>query len=108
MKTQNQLTNNFFEVYFIIHEKDDNAVLLNGAYMINNKKYFTDIPVDFLKFSHMCEKSIGLDKSKSIWNRLFNNNDLVAEVSPIKHMNSNMFFNSEDLGIYNKYNLKIA
>ena len=73
-----------------------------------NKKYFTDIPVDFLKFSHMCEKSIGLDKSKSIWNRLFNNNDLVAEVSPKKHMNSPMFFNPEDLGIHNKYNLKIA
>jgi hypothetical protein len=108
MKIQDQLFNNFFEVHFIIHEKEDNAVLLNGAYMINNKKYFTDIPVDFLKFSHMCEKLIGLDKSKSIWDRLFNNNDLVAEVSPKKHMNFSMFLNSEDLGISNKYNLKIA
>ena len=48
MKIQDQLTNNFFEVHYIIHEKEDNAVLLNGAYIINNKKYFTDIPLDFL------------------------------------------------------------
>jgi hypothetical protein len=108
MESQNQLTNNLFEVYFIIHEKEDNAVLLNGAYMINNKKFFTDIPVDFLKFSHLCEKVIGIEKSKSIWNRLFNNNDLVAEVSPKKHMNLSMLFQSEDLGINSKYNLKIA
>ena len=108
MKNQDRLDNNFFEVHFIIHEKEDNAVLLNGAYVIDSKKYFTDIPVDFLKFSHLCEKSIGHEKSKLIWTRLFNNNDFVAEVSPQKHMNMSMFFNPEELGINSKYKLKIA
>ena len=108
MKIQDQLTNNFFEVHYIIHEKEDNAVLLNGAYIINNKKYFTDIPLDFLKFSTLCEKIMGHEKSKSIWRRLFNNNDIVAEVSPKKHMNSPMFLKPEDLGINSNYNLKTA
>lgn len=108
MKIQHQTFHNLFEVYFIIHEKQDNSVLLNGAYWINNKKYYTDIPLDFLKFSHLCEKIIGLDKSKSIWKRLFNNNDLVAEVSPVKHLNLPIYMNPEDLGINTNYKLKSA
>ena len=108
MKIQHQTFHNLFEVHFIIHEKQDNSVLLNGAYWINNKKYYTDIPLDFLKFSHLCEKIIGLDKSKSIWKRLFNNNDLVAEVSPVKHLNLPIYMNPEDLGINTNYKLKSA
>tara|TARA_B100001287_G_C22198627_1_gene306904 strand:- start:98 stop:424 length:327 start_codon:yes stop_codon:yes gene_type:complete len=108
MRIQDHTLNNLFEVHFIIHEKQDNSVLLNGTFLINNKKYYTDIPLDFLKFSRLCEKLIGLDKSKSIWKRLFNNNDLVAEVSPKKHLNLSMLIKPEDLDINTNYKLKIA
>ena len=108
MKIQDTLSDSFFEVYYIIYEKDDSAILLNGAYVINNKKYYTDIPLEPLKFSHLCERSIGMNKTNLIWNRLMNNNDLVAEVSPLKHVNELLSFRSIDIGLDQKYTLKSA
>ena len=50
MTTENIL-NTLFKVNYIIYEKNDNAVLLDGVAYIDNKTYFTSIPLDIVRFT---------------------------------------------------------
>ena len=49
-KTNPKIT---FQVNYIIYEKNDTAILLDGAVTINNKNYYTSIPIDLVRFSHL-------------------------------------------------------
>ena len=49
-----------FQVNYIIYEKNDTAILLDGAVKIDDKNYYTSIPLDLVRFSHLCEKTISL------------------------------------------------
>ena len=50
----------------IIYEKNDTAILLDGAFYINDKAYFTSIPLNLVRFSYLCEKTIGFKKTNII------------------------------------------
>ena len=52
MTTKNDLKN-LFKVNYIIYEKNDSAVLLDGVAQINNKSYYTSIPLDIVRFTYL-------------------------------------------------------
>jgi|TARA_B100000965_G_C19550908_1_gene739955 hypothetical protein len=108
MTTENDLKT-LFKVNYIIYEKNDNAVLLDGVVHINNKSYYTSIPLDIVRFTHMCEQIIGLKKTNLIWSLLIKNNDQVSEIMPNDYLGHHMIFSDNSLFI-NSYlfNLKTA
>ena len=59
---KNHYKNNTFHVNYVIYEKNDTAILLDGVVTKNHKQYFTAIPIDPVNFSYLCEKAIGFEK----------------------------------------------
>ena len=105
MKTEND-SKNLFKVNYIIYEKNDTAVLLAGVAYINNKPYYTSIPLDIVRFTHMCEQIIGLKKTQLMWSLLLKNNDQVSEIIPNDHMGHHMVF-SENSSFIKSYLFKL-
>jgi hypothetical protein len=95
MKT-NHYTNNTFHVNYVIYEKNDTAILLDGIVTKNNKQYYTSIPIEPMKFSFLCEKTIGYEKTDWMWSRLFKNQDLVTELVPKNHLGTELSFSSKE------------
>ncbi len=92
-KTTSKIT---FQVNYIIYEKNDTAILLDGAVRINNKNYYTSIPLDLVRFSHLCEKTIGFQKTNSLWNRLTVENDQVCEIVPKNYLGEDLIFSTNE------------
>ncbi|MEK9619422.1 MAG: hypothetical protein VW078_04945 [Flavobacteriales bacterium] len=92
-KTNPKIT---FQVNYIIYEKNDTAILLDGAVRINNKNYYTSIPIDLVRFSHLCEKRIGFQKTNSLWNKLIGDNDQVCEIIPKNHLGEDLIFSTNE------------
>ena len=100
MRTNNNCLNTF-KVNYIIYEKNDTAVLLEGIAKINNKKYHTTFPIDLVRFTYLCEKAIGLKKT--------NFNDQVSELSPKDFLGYQMIFSGNDSYLKSYlFNQKIA
>lgn len=96
MKSNNNNSLNTFKVNYIIYEKNDTAVLLDGIANINNKQYHTTFPIDLVRFTYLCEKSIGLNKTNSIWDTLLKVNDQVSELSPNDFLGHQMIFSGNE------------
>ena len=108
MRTNNNCLNTF-KVNYIIYEKNDTAVLLEGSAKINNKKYRTTFPLDLVRFAYLCEKAIGLKKTNSIWDNLLKVNDQVSELSPKDFLGHQMIFSGDDSYLKSYlFNQKIA
>ena len=108
MRTNNNCLNTF-KVNYIIYEKNDTAVLLEGIAKINNKKYHTTFPIDLVRFTYLCEKAIGLKKTNSIWDNLLKVNDQVSELSPRDFLGHQMIFSGDDSYLKSYlFNQKIA
>ena len=105
MTTKNDLKT-LFKVNYIIYEKNDSSVLLDGVAQIGNKSYYTSIPFDIVRFTYLCEQVIGLKKTNLMWSLLLKNNDQVSEVIPNEYLGHNMIF-SENLSFINSYLLKL-
>jgi hypothetical protein len=88
-----------FKVNYIIYEKNDSAVLLDGTAKIDDKIYHTSIPLDLVRFSHLCEQTFGLDKMNLIWSSLLKENDPVSEIAPNDFLGHNMIFSENEVMI---------
>ena len=98
-----------FQVNYIIYEKNDTAILLDGAFYINDKAYFTSIPLNLVRFSYLCEKTIGFQKTNIIWNNLLNNNDQVSEITPKKFLGNDLIISTNESFLNQQlFKLKIA
>ena len=95
-----------FKVNYIIYEKNDSAVLLDGTAKIDDKIYHTSIPLDLVRFSHLCEQKFGLDKMNLIWSSLLKENDPVSEIAPNDFLGHNMIF-SDNETLVNSYLFKL-
>jgi hypothetical protein len=95
MKT-NHYNNNTFHINYVIYEKNDTEILLDGVVTKNNKQYYTAIPIDPINFSFLCEKAIGYEKTDSLWSKLFKNLDPVTELAPINHLGTELNFSSSE------------
>ena len=105
MTTKNN-SKTLFKVNYIIYEKNDSAVLLDGVVHINNKSYYTSIPLDIVRFTHICEQIIGLKKTNLMWSLLLKNNDQVSEIIPNEYLGHPMIF-SDNLSFINSYLFKL-
>ena len=105
MTTKND-SKTLFKVNYIIYEKNDSAVLLNGVATIDNKSYYTSIPLDIVRFTHLCEQVFGLKKTNLMWSLLLKNNDQVSEIIPSNYLGYSMIF-SESLSSINSYLFKL-
>ena len=85
-----------FQVNYIIYEKNDTAILLDGAFYINDKAYFTSIPLNLVRFSYLCAKTIGFQKTNIIWNNLLNNNDQVSEIAPKNFLGNDLIISANE------------
>jgi len=101
MYTNYENETNLFEVRYIIYEKNDSAILLNGTMSIDNKKYFTSIPLEPIRFSFLCEQAIGYEKTNLMWSLLFDKYDPICEICPQINLGIDIFITKEDLGISN-------
>ncbi len=93
---KNHYKNNTFHVNYVIYEKNDTAILLDGVVTKNHKQYFTAIPIDPVNFSYLCEKAIGFEKTNHLWSHLFTNSDLVTELIPKHHLGLELNFSSSE------------
>ena len=108
MRTDNN-SKTIFKVNYIIYEKNDTAVLLDGIAHIDNKTFHTSIPLDIVKFTHLCEQIIGLKKTNLMWAFLLSSNDQVSEIMPNDYLNHSMIFSNNELFINSHlFKLKIA
>ena len=105
MTTEND-SKTLFKVNYIIYEKNDNAVLLDGIAHIDNKSYYTSIPLDIVRFTHLCEQIIGLKKTNLMWSLLLKNNDRVSEIIPNDYLGHHMIF-SENSSFISSYLFKL-
>ena len=105
MTTKND-SKTLFKVNYIIYEKNDSAVLLDGVAQIDNKSYYTSIPLDIVRFTYLCEQVIGLKKTNLMWSLLLKNNDQVSEIIPNDYLGHNMIF-SHNLSFINSYLSKL-
>ncbi|MEJ6754249.1 MAG: hypothetical protein QNK57_03655 [Flavobacteriales bacterium] len=85
-----------FQVNYIIYEKNDTAILLDGAVKIDDKNYYTSIPLDLVRFSHLCEKTIGFQNTNYLWSRLTGNSDQVCEIAPKNHLGKDLIFSTNE------------
>tara|TARA_B100001057_G_C22405773_1_gene777724 strand:- start:131 stop:442 length:312 start_codon:yes stop_codon:yes gene_type:complete len=92
----NQYINNTFHVNHVIYEKNDTKILLDGIVTKNNKNYYTSIPIDPVKFSFLCEKAIGYERTDRLWTKLFQNQDLVSEIIPKNHLGVELNFSNSE------------
>ena len=90
----NIYSNDTFYVNYVIYEKNDTKILLDGYIKKNNKNYFTSIPIDPLKFSFLCEKTIGYERTDYLWCNLFKSHDQVVELAPENHLGIPLNFSS--------------
>ena len=74
--------------------KNDTALLIDGVYVINNKKYFTSIPLEPVHFSYLCEQSIGYEKTNALWTYLLDHPDQVTELAPLHHLGMPLVFSN--------------
>lgn len=95
-----------FKVNYIIYEKNDTAVLLDGVAYIGHKNYYTSIPLDIVRFTHFCEQLLGLKKTNLMWSILLENDDLVSEIIPNDYLGHNMIF-SDNETLVNSYLFKL-
>ena len=93
---KNHYKNNTFHVNYVIYEKNDTAILLDGVVTKNNKQYFTSIPIDPVNFSFLCEKAIGYEKTNWLWSKLFKTTDLVTELAPQYDLGTELNFSSSE------------
>tara|TARA_Y100000385_G_C12700892_1_gene470495 strand:+ start:320 stop:622 length:303 start_codon:yes stop_codon:yes gene_type:complete len=93
---KNHYKNNTFHINYVIYEKNDTAILLDGVVTKNHKQYFTSIPIDPVNFSYLCEKTIGYEKTNYLWSQLFTNSDLVTELIPKHHLGLDLSFSSSE------------
>ena len=91
-----QTNNNIFHVNHVIYEKNDTQILLDGIVTKNNKNYYTSIPIDAVKFSFLCEKTIGYEQTDRLWTKLFQNQDLVSEIVPKNHLGIDLNFSNTE------------
>tara|TARA_B100000900_G_scaffold351206_1_gene318204 strand:- start:5 stop:310 length:306 start_codon:yes stop_codon:yes gene_type:complete len=92
----NQFINDTFHVNHVIYEKNDTKILLDGIVTKNNKNYYTSIPIDAVKFSFLCEKVIGHERTDQLWAKLFQNQDLVTEIVPKNHLGVELNFSNTE------------
>ena len=67
---ENHYKNNTFHVNYVIYEKNDTAILLDGVVTKNHKQYFTAIPINPVNFSYLCERAIGFEKRNQTYPQL--------------------------------------
>ena len=97
-----------FQVNYIIYEKNDTAILLDGAVKIDDKNYYTSIPLDLVRFSHLCEKTIGFQNTNYLWSRLTGNSDQVCEIAPKNHLGKDLSFSTNETFINQHFQSCVA
>jgi|TARA_X000001036_G_C20394152_1_gene689905 hypothetical protein len=100
MKKQTFL-NHTFHVKYVIYEKNDTALLIDGVSIINNKEYYTSIPLEPVQFSYLCEQSIGYEKTNALWAYLLDNPDQITELAPLHHLGVPLVFSNNISGLSN-------
>lgn len=90
--------NNTAKVNYIIYENNDTALLLNCVVRKNNKTYSSNIPIELIRFSKLIKEDLKYSNSLSIIaENLFNSEFPINQVSPLKILKMEMYFNLNKL-----------
>jgi len=102
----NHQEKNTTKIKYIIHEDNDTELLLNCEVRIDNKIFFTDIPIGMLSFVKLFEKrDNGNEEVNLIAEKLFNSGYPINHVSPNNILNKELLFNNNEiLPISKSYN----